>query len=124
MKGDCDFRISDLGKNPDVTYITPVVNFGEVRKAQLAKCTLLTSRWCPWDLIISFKVCSDAKERVGKRKAAGSYRIYSSLVKLYPWFHSSRWKTYLRQNCSLESCACSEGPAPWEEQSDDDDDDP
>ena len=25
-------------------------------------------RWCPWDLIISFKVCSDAKERVGYGK--------------------------------------------------------
>ena len=35
-KGDWDFRISDLVKNPDRTDITPVVNFGEVRRAQLA----------------------------------------------------------------------------------------
>ena len=32
-----------------------------------------------------------------------------SLVKLQPWFLSLRWKTCLRQNCSLGSCACSEG---------------
>ena len=31
-KGDWDFRISDLVKNPDGT----VVNFGEVRRAQLS----------------------------------------------------------------------------------------
>ena len=30
----------------------------------------------------SFKVCSDAKERVKVRKATGSYLTYSSLVKL------------------------------------------
>ena len=46
-------------------YLTPVVNFGEVRKAQLAKSTLLTSSLVP---LRSFKVCSDAKERVGCRK--------------------------------------------------------
>ena len=33
-----------------------------------------------------------------------------SLVKLHPWFLSLRWKTCLRQNCSLGSCACCEGP--------------
>ena len=39
-KGDWDFRISDLVKNP-------VVNIGEVRRAQLAKSTLLTSSLVP-----------------------------------------------------------------------------
>ena len=34
-----------------------------------------------------------------------------SLVKLQPWFLSLRWKTCLRQNCSLGFSACSEGPA-------------
>ena len=38
------------------------MNFGEVRRAQLAKSTLLTSSFVP---LGSFKVCSDAKERVG-----------------------------------------------------------
>ena len=40
-----------------------MVNFGEVRRVQLAKSTLLTSMWCSWNLFRSFKVCSDAKER-------------------------------------------------------------
>ena len=40
----------------------PVVNFGEVRRAQLAKSTLLTSSLMP---LGSFKVRLDAKERVG-----------------------------------------------------------
>ena len=30
---------------------------------------------------------------------------------LQPWFLSLRWKIWLRQNCSLGFCACSEGPA-------------
>ena len=50
--------------------LTPVVNFGEVRRVQLVKYTLLTSTLVPWDLLRSFKVCSDAKERVrcGKQR--------------------------------------------------------
>ena len=39
-----------------------MVNFGEVRRVQLAKSTLLTSTWVP---LGSFQVCSDAEERVG-----------------------------------------------------------
>ena len=39
-KGDWDFWISDLVKNP-------VLNFGEVRRALLAKSTLLTSTLVP-----------------------------------------------------------------------------
>ena len=42
--------------------IFPVMNFGEIRRAQLAKSTLVTSRLVP---LGSFKVCSDAKERRG-----------------------------------------------------------
>ena len=45
--------------------LTPVVNFGEVRRVQLAKSTLLTSSLMP---LGSFEVCSDAKERVGYGK--------------------------------------------------------
>ena len=45
--------------------ITPVVNFGEVRRTQILKSTFLTPRWGHWDLFKSFMVCSDAKERVG-----------------------------------------------------------
>ena len=45
------------------------MNFGEVLGAQLAKSTLLTSTLVPLDLLKSFKVCSDGKERVGCGKA-------------------------------------------------------
>ena len=45
--------------------VKPVVNFSEVRRAQLDKSTLLTSSLVP---LGSFKVCSDAKERVGYGK--------------------------------------------------------
>ena len=47
-KDDWNFQISDLVKNPDGTsYLTPAVNFSEVRRAQLAKSTLLTSTLVP-----------------------------------------------------------------------------
>ena len=73
-------------------YLTPVVNFGEIRRTQLAQSTLLTSlslgyfRYC--------KVYSEAKES-GVQKAMGSYHTYSSLVKLQPWFLSLQWMTCL-----------------------------
>ena len=45
---DWDFRISDLVRNPHGTdNLTPVVNFDQVRKTQLAKFTLLTSTSVP-----------------------------------------------------------------------------
>ena len=46
-------------------YLIPVVNVDEVRRAQLAKFTLPTSMLVPLESLRSFKVCSDAKERVG-----------------------------------------------------------
>ena len=101
-------------------YLTPVVNFGAARRAQLAKSTFFTSKWCPWNLFRSFKVCSDTKKRVGCGKQREATTHIQSLVKLQPWFLSLRWKTCLRQNCSLGFSACSEGPAFGTEQSDDD----
>ena len=56
-----------------------------------------------------FKVCSDATEMVGCGNQLEAIAPIQSLVKLQPWFLSLRWKTCLRQNCSLGSCACSEG---------------
>ena len=44
-------------------------------------------------------------------ESKGSYRIYSSLVKLQHWFLGLRWKICLQQKYSLGFCACSEGPA-------------
>ena len=65
--------------------IFPVVNFGEFRRAQLAKSTLLTSTLVP---LGSFNVCSDAKERVGCGKQREATASIQSLVKLQPWFLS------------------------------------
>ena len=62
----------------ELTFNPPVVNFGEVRRVQLAKSTLLTSTLVS---LGSFQVCSDAKERVGCGKQTGSYRTYSILGK-------------------------------------------
>ena len=49
----------------ELIFLTPAMNFGKVQRAQLAKSTILTSTLGPWDTLRSFKVCSDAKERVG-----------------------------------------------------------
>ena len=65
VKGDWDFRI--------------LVNFGEVRRDQLAKSTLLTSMLVP---LGSFKVCSDAEQRVGFRKQ------WEATTPIYPWRYS------------------------------------
>ena len=61
----------------ELIYLTPVVNFGEVRRAQLDKSILLTSTLVPLGFFRYFKVSSDDKERVGVRKATRSYRTYS-----------------------------------------------
>ena len=42
----------------------PVVNFGEVRRAQLVKSTLLASTMVPLEYFQIFKDCSDAEESV------------------------------------------------------------
>ena len=44
-----------------------------------------------------------------RRKATAPIQ---SLVKLQTWFLSLRWKSCLRQKCSLGSYICSKGPAP------------
>ena len=74
-------------------------------------------RWCPRDLFRTFNVCSDAKERVECGKQQEATAPIQSLVKLQPWFLSLRWKTCLRQNCSL---AYSEWPALGQNTHDDD----
>ena len=63
---------------------------GEVQRAQLAKSTLLTSTLVP---LGSFKICSDAKERVGCRKKQEATAPIQSLVTLQSWFLSLQWKT-------------------------------
>ena len=81
-------------------YLTPVVNFGEVRKAQLAKSTLQAGAPGIFsNLLRSVQMLREC----GVQKAVGSYCTYSSLVKLQPWFLSLRWKRRpaFGQNCSL-----------------------
>ena len=75
------------------------MNFGEVWRAQLAKSILLTSKLVP---LGSFKIWSDAKERV--RKATGSSGKTADLVpeftvknlpsaELQPMFLRLQWRT-------------------------------
>ena len=64
-KGDWDFRISGQVKNPDGTDIYPYCEFRLSPQAQVAKSTLLTSMLVPLGFT---KVCSDAKEKVGRGK--------------------------------------------------------
>ena len=60
-----------------------MVNFGEVRRAQLAKSTLLTSLLVPLE---SFKVCLDAKVRAGV-KSNGKLPHLSIPRKTASWVH-------------------------------------
>ena len=95
IEGGWDFRISDLARNP-------VVNFGEVRKTQLAKSTLLTSTLGSLESFQIFNGQFRYKRESGVRKATGSCRTYLFAVKERPAFG---------QSCNLGSCICSEGPA-------------
>ena len=74
----CVLEFPDLlsGQNRDRTYLSLVVNFGEARRAQLDKSTYLTSTLVP---LGSFKVCSDANERVG----CGKQR--EATASIHPW---------------------------------------
>ena len=82
-------------------YLTPVVNFGEVWRTQLANPLSSPPCWCPWDLSRSLSSVHMLKRENGVQNAMGSYHTYSSLVKLQPCFLSFQWKTCLRQNCNL-----------------------
>ena len=97
-------------------YLILEVNFGEVRRTQLAKSTILASTLEP---LGSFKVCSDAKERVGcwKQREASTYL---SLVKLHPWFLSLQWKICLWTELQPWFLRFQWNTCPWAEHSDDD----
>ena len=95
------------------------MNFGDVRRAQLAKSNLLTSTLVP---LRSFTVCSGAKES-GARKATGNYRTYSITGKTaasVPEFAVEDLPSAELQarflHFHLRTC-------PWAEYSDHDDDD-
>ena len=63
-----------------------MANFGEVRRTQLAKSTILTSSLVPLGFFRSFKVCSNAKERVGCGNQREATAPIKTLEKLQPWF--------------------------------------
>ena len=88
-------------------YLTPVVNFSEVQRAQFAKSTLLIFTLV---LLGSFKVCSDAKERVACRKHQEATAPILSLVKLQPGSWVCGGRPAFGRITALGSCACSEGP--------------
>ena len=88
-KGDWDFRSLIWSKTLIELILNPVVDFSEVRRAQLAIFTVLTSTLVP---LGSLKVCSDAKES-GVRKATGRYCTYSipgKTAALVPEFYGGR----------------------------------
>ena len=76
-------------------YSTSVVNFCGVWRAQLAKSTLLTSMLCAPGIFSDLLKSVQMLKREWVRKETGSYRTYSSLVKLQPWFLSLWWDTCL-----------------------------
>ena len=88
------------------------MNFAEVRKTQLAK---IHSPHLHVGVPGSFKVYSDAKERVGYVKERETTAPIQSLVKLQPWFLSFEWKTCLQQNCSLGFLLLQWRICPWAE---------
>ena len=113
-KGDWDFRISDLvKKNPWWNwYLTPGANFGEVRRTQLAKSTLLTSTlvalWSFSDLLKSVQMLK-------REWVTGSYRTYSSIVKPQPRFLSLQWKTCLWEELQPWCLSLQWRTCPWAE---------
>ena len=93
-----------------------MVNFGEVRRAQLAKFTLLTSSLLP---LVSFqdllRFVEMLKRERGMRKATGSYRTCSSLVKLQPRFLILQWKTCLLAELQPWCLSLQRRTCPWAE---------
>ena len=101
-------------------YLTPVVNFGEVRRAQLAKSTLLTSRLMPLDLLRSFKVCSVLRREWGAEINEKLPHLYIP-SKTATWFLSLLRKTCLWIELQPRSLSLQWKIYPWVEHSDDDD---
>ena len=89
-------RPSGLYQNsPDETDFYPCGEFWSPEGPVSQIHSLHLHVGAPRDLVRFFKVCSDAKERVGCRKQQEATAPIQSLVKLQPWFLSLRWKTFL-----------------------------
>ena len=70
--------------------LTPVINFGEVRRAQLAKSTLLNSMLMPLGFSDLLRSVQMLKRERGCGKQQEATATIQSLVKLQPWFQSLR----------------------------------
>ena len=104
-------------------YLMPVVNFGEVRRDQLAKSNLLTSTMGAPGIFSDLLRCVQVLKRergCGKQREAIA-RTYSSLVKLQPWFLSLQLKICLWQSCKPWCLSLQWKTCPWEEHSNDGD---
>ena len=112
-KADWDFWICDLVKNPDGTDIQSCDEFRSSPEGPVSQIhSPHLEDGAPGifsDLLRSVQMLK--RERAECRKQWETTALIQSLVKLQPWFLSLWWKTYLQQNCSLGSCACSERPA-------------
>ena len=64
------------------------------------------------DLLRSVQMLKRERES-GARKATGSYRTCSSLVKLHPWFLSLQWKTWLLAELQPWCLCLQRRTCPW-----------
>ena len=109
-------------------YLTPVVNFWELRWAQLAKSSLLTStlRWCPWDIYRPLKFVLMLKREWGAEnngklphlsipsKTAAWVPVFAMKTclwsELWPLFLKLQWRTCLWAEHSYDDiniyCIC------------------
>ena len=74
--------------------------FRDVRRAQLAKSTLLTSTWCPWDLLGSWRTVQILKGEWGAESNGKLPHLFIT-SELFPWLLSLRWKTCLWADLQL-----------------------
>ena len=95
------------------------MNFGVVRRTQLAKFTLLTSTLVPLGKFQIFKICSDAKER---EWGAESNRTYSIIGKTAAWVPEFAVKDLPSAELQPGSLRLQCRTSPWAEDSDDYDD--
>ena len=82
-------------------------------------CDLKKVHFHFWTLNSEIFIISDWYSTL--RKATGSYRTYSSLVKLQRWFLSLRWKICLWAELQAWCLNLQWKTCPWAEHSDDDD---
>ena len=110
-KGNWDFPSLICSKNPDETDINP---FGEFRWNPEGPVSQIHSPHLHFEAPGIFSALSRSVQMLKREwgaKATGSYRTYSSLVKLQTWLLSYGGKPAFVQNCSISAWVCSERPA-------------